>query len=139
MPDTPAAPEPLVTGAAQAAESAVARCGSRTVELTEIDQYRQTSQLLADVWRTADGQHPLTADILRALAYSGNYVCGAYQGNRLVGTVVPPGVARATCTHASRVWHPRDGPAVSGTPSSNPSAPGRWRVAFPRCAGPSTR
>lgn len=86
MPDTPATPEPLAAEAAQAAASAAARCGSRVVELTEIDQYRQAAQLLADIWRTADGHYPLTPDALRALAYSGNYVCGAYQDDRLVGT-----------------------------------------------------
>lgn len=86
MLDTPAVPEPLLIEAAQAAASAAARCGSRIVELTELDQYRRAAQLLADVWHTADGHYPLTADALRALAYSGNYVCGAYQDDRLIGT-----------------------------------------------------
>jgi len=57
------------------------------VELTEIEDLRKLEDLFADVWGRP-GEPTLTSDVLKALAHSGNYVCGAYAGARLVGGLV---------------------------------------------------
>jgi predicted GNAT superfamily acetyltransferase len=57
------------------------------VELTEIEDLRKLADLFADVWGRP-GEPTLTSDVLKALAHSGNYVCGAYAGARLVGGLV---------------------------------------------------
>jgi predicted GNAT superfamily acetyltransferase len=57
------------------------------VELTEIEDLRKLEDLFAEVWGRP-GEPTLTSDVLKALAHSGNYVCGAYAGARLVGGLV---------------------------------------------------
>lgn len=55
-------------------------------ELTDLVDLRHISELFARVW--GRDQMSLDADILKALAHSGNYVAGAYAGERLVGGLV---------------------------------------------------
>jgi predicted GNAT superfamily acetyltransferase len=57
------------------------------VELTEIEDLRRLADLFAEVWGRP-GEHALSSDVLKALAHSGNYVCGAYEGTHLVGGLV---------------------------------------------------
>ena len=57
------------------------------VELKEIDDLRKLADLFAEVWGRP-GEHALTSDVLKALAHSGNYVSGAFEGSRLVGGLV---------------------------------------------------
>jgi predicted GNAT superfamily acetyltransferase len=57
------------------------------VELTEIDDLRELADLFAEVWGRP-GEPAINADVLKALAHSGNYVCGAYADARLVGGLV---------------------------------------------------
>ena len=57
------------------------------VELTEIEDLRKLADLFAEVWGRP-GEPALTSDVLKALAHSGNYVCGAYADTRLVGGLV---------------------------------------------------
>lgn len=57
------------------------------VELTEIEDLRKLADLFAEVWGRP-GEPSLTSDVMKALAHSGNYVCGAYAGTRLVGGLV---------------------------------------------------
>ena len=57
------------------------------VELTEIDALRNLADLFAEVWGRP-GEPAINSDVLKALAHSGNYVCGAYEGTRLVGGLV---------------------------------------------------
>jgi predicted GNAT superfamily acetyltransferase len=57
------------------------------VELTEIEDLRQLGDLFAEVWGRP-GEPAVNSDVLKALAHSGNYVCGAYEGSRLVGGLV---------------------------------------------------
>jgi predicted GNAT superfamily acetyltransferase len=57
------------------------------VELAEIEDLRKLADLFAEVWGRP-GEPSLTSDVLKALAHSGNYVCGAYAGARLVGGLV---------------------------------------------------
>ncbi|MDQ2943791.1 MAG: GNAT family N-acetyltransferase [Candidatus Dormibacteraeota bacterium] len=57
------------------------------VELSQLDDLRDLAELLREVWARS-GEPPINSDILKALAHSGNYVCGAYLGHRLVGGLV---------------------------------------------------
>ena len=57
------------------------------VELTEIEDLRKLADLFAEVWGRP-GEPSLSSDVMKALAHSGNYVCGAYAGTRLVGGLV---------------------------------------------------
>ncbi|MFI4978504.1 MAG: GNAT family N-acetyltransferase, partial [Solirubrobacterales bacterium] len=56
-------------------------------ELAEIHELRELSELFAVVWGRP-GEHPISSDILKALAHSGNYVTGAYVGPKLAGGLV---------------------------------------------------
>ena len=56
-------------------------------ELAELDDLRQLADLFAVVWGRS-GEPPISSDILKALAHSGNYVSGAYSEGRLIGGLV---------------------------------------------------
>ncbi|HEY8863586.1 MAG TPA: GNAT family N-acetyltransferase [Candidatus Dormibacteraeota bacterium] len=56
-------------------------------EMTEIEDLRKLADLFAEVWGRP-GEPSLSSDVMKALAHSGNYVCGAYAGTRLVGGLV---------------------------------------------------
>jgi predicted GNAT superfamily acetyltransferase len=56
-------------------------------ELTDIEDLRELADLFAAVWGRP-GEPPISSDILKALAHSGNYVSGAYAGQKLVGGLV---------------------------------------------------
>src|SRR5487761_827437 len=56
-------------------------------ELSEIQDLRELAELFAVVWGRP-GEHPINSDILKALAHSGNYVSGAYAGDKLIGGLV---------------------------------------------------
>jgi predicted GNAT superfamily acetyltransferase len=56
-------------------------------QLDTLDELREVADLLAEVWGRR-GAPPITPDILRALAHSGNYVAGAYAGGRMIGGLV---------------------------------------------------
>lgn len=57
------------------------------MELMEDADLRELAELFAVVWGRP-GEPPINSDILKALAHSGNYVCGAYVDQRLVGGLV---------------------------------------------------
>ncbi len=46
---------------------------------------RVIADLFATIWRTDAGHAPVCPDVLRALAFSGNYVAAAYVGGEMVG------------------------------------------------------
>jgi len=56
-------------------------------ELNEVDDLRELAYLFAVVWGRA-GEPPIGSDVLKALAHSGNYVCGAYVDGTLVAGLV---------------------------------------------------
>jgi predicted GNAT superfamily acetyltransferase len=56
-------------------------------ELSELEDLRQLAELFAVVWGRT-GEPPISSDILKALAHSGNYVSGARVEGRLVGGLV---------------------------------------------------
>jgi predicted GNAT superfamily acetyltransferase len=56
-------------------------------ELSDFDDIRQLAGLFAAVWGRP-GDPPISPDVLKALAHSGNYVMGAYLDRRLIGGLV---------------------------------------------------
>jgi predicted GNAT superfamily acetyltransferase len=73
-------PEDAVTAAATHA-------GVSLRELREVEETWDVVALLAEIWGRADNP-PLPAELLRVFAKTGNYVAGAYAGDRLVGTCI---------------------------------------------------
>lgn len=77
--------------AASAAEAAVAaaRAADVTVrEVTALGDLEAVYRLYDGIWRPDPKNPPVTTELLRALAKAGNYVTGAFDGNRLVGACV---------------------------------------------------
>ncbi|MFD1502845.1 GNAT family N-acetyltransferase, partial [Streptosporangium lutulentum] len=65
-------------------------------ELHLIEEFEDVFRLFDDIWRPDPGSAPVTVEMMRALSHAGNYVAGAYDGDRLVGASVaflgaPPG------------------------------------------------
>ena len=60
---------------------------SAITELHNLDDLREIERLFAAVWERP-GEPPIGADVMKALAHSGNYVAGAREGSRLVGGLV---------------------------------------------------
>ncbi|MGC4962725.1 GNAT family N-acetyltransferase [Gordonia sp. DT101] len=61
---------------------------STAVEIRELSSPRDLQQLthvFDDVWHPDPGNRPVSVDMLRALSHAGNYVAGAYIGDRLAG------------------------------------------------------
>jgi predicted GNAT superfamily acetyltransferase len=56
-------------------------------ELAEIEDLRELAEVFAVVWRRP-GEPPISSDILKALAHSGNYVAGGYADGKLAGGLV---------------------------------------------------
>ena len=56
-------------------------------ELSRLEDLRQLADLFAQVWGRS-GEPPISSDILKALAHSGNYVSGAFADGRLIGGLV---------------------------------------------------
>ena len=56
-------------------------------ELSDVDHLRELAELFAVVWGRP-GEPPINSDVLKALAYSGNYVSGAYVDGKLAGGLV---------------------------------------------------
>ena len=71
----------------EAVAAAAAHAGVSLRELREVEETRAVVALLAEIWGRADNP-PLPAELLRAFGKSGNYVAGAYAGDRLVGTCI---------------------------------------------------
>ncbi|MFE0515191.1 GNAT family N-acetyltransferase [Streptomyces sp. NPDC058964] len=82
---TGAVPDALDRAAAAAA-AAQARAGVDVRELSDIPALRSAALLFADIWNT--DRPPLNSDVMRALAYAGNYVVGAFEGEELLGVSV---------------------------------------------------
>ncbi|WP_197048789.1 GNAT family N-acetyltransferase [Streptosporangium roseum] len=57
----------------------------RIESLVRLPDLRAADELLREVWGAPCGEPPMALDIMRALAYTGGYVAGAYDGDVLVG------------------------------------------------------
>ncbi|GAA1011565.1 hypothetical protein Aple_012170 [Acrocarpospora pleiomorpha] len=71
-----------------AAETAALAAGVRLRELTALDDLEPVYRLYDGIWHPDPKNPPVTTALLGALAKAGNYVGGAYDGNRLVGACV---------------------------------------------------
>jgi predicted GNAT superfamily acetyltransferase len=71
-----------------AATEAAARAGVAVRELTSAAEAGEAARLHAAIWRVPPEAAPVGKDTLRALAGTGNYVAGAYAGDRMVGAAV---------------------------------------------------
>lgn len=86
--DTAAELSRMAADSAARTGAAADRFGVRVVELTDIAQHHAAAVLLARIWRADNTEQVVGADLIRAFAYSGNYVSGAYRGDELVGTAL---------------------------------------------------
>jgi predicted GNAT superfamily acetyltransferase len=76
----------LAANATAAAEAAAAAAEVDVRELREVAELRLAQRLFEQIWRPAPGNPPpVSAELLRALAHAGNYVAGAWAGERLAG------------------------------------------------------
>ncbi|MGW0595184.1 GNAT family N-acetyltransferase [Streptosporangium sp. NPDC002607] len=57
-------------------------------ELRSIEELEEVFRLFDGIWHPDPGSEPITVELMRALSHAGNYVTGAYQGDRLVGASV---------------------------------------------------
>lgn len=72
------------TEAANAARAA----GVAVRELTTIDEFTGVCALFQEIWRTGQQNPLVNNELLRALTKAGNYLAGAFTGDRLVGACV---------------------------------------------------
>ncbi len=86
--DAQTMPDALVARAQQAADRVAAQSGLSVHPISDPTAARTAMQLFCDVWRTSERDAPVSADLMVALAHSGGYVAGAYDGDRLVGASV---------------------------------------------------
>lgn len=86
--DDPAVLGPGSAVAVEAADAAARNAGVSIRELATLDELEAVYRLIDAVWRPDPSNPPVTTDLLRALAKAGNYVAGAFQGDRLVGACV---------------------------------------------------
>ena len=56
--------------------------------LEDAAEAREAAVLLSNIWAVGPAAAPVSADLIRALAHSGNYAAGAWSGNSLVGASV---------------------------------------------------
>ncbi|MEW1722920.1 GNAT family N-acetyltransferase [Streptomyces sp. NPDC093109] len=90
MTDLQEAPDDIagIVEAALHADTAVRAAGVTLRELVRHDELEAVSRLYDTIWQPAPGRPLMTTELLRALAKSGNYVTGAYDGDELVGASV---------------------------------------------------
>jgi predicted GNAT superfamily acetyltransferase len=75
-----------LNAARAALRGAEASAGARIGVLEEIEDIRRAAELWSEVWLRA-GEPPVSGDLLRAMAHAGNYVSGAFDGERMVGAL----------------------------------------------------
>jgi predicted GNAT superfamily acetyltransferase len=54
-------------------------------ELAEVAELAAVARLFESIWRREPGTQPVTVELLRAMAVTGNYVAGAFDGDDLLG------------------------------------------------------
>lgn len=75
--------------AAQAAAMATARRLALTVsELRDTGEQQIAAELLCRIWRADSPEQLLNGQLMRALAYAGNYVVGGFRDGEMVGTAI---------------------------------------------------
>jgi predicted GNAT superfamily acetyltransferase len=82
---TTASAGPVVArSAAELADSVAASCGVRVGNPADAADYRAAAAVLQHIWNQPDGV-PIPAEMLRAFAFTGNYVGAVYDDATLVG------------------------------------------------------
>jgi predicted GNAT superfamily acetyltransferase len=76
---------PVVDSAIRAAKAAARASGVQIRELAEVDDLERMRTVVDEIWHPEPTNPPVTAELLRAAAYAGNYVAGAFAGDELVG------------------------------------------------------
>lgn len=76
-----------VDRAVQAADAAARAAGVEIRDVTELPLLEDVVELLSGIWGRSTNP-PVTLELLRAFTKAGNYVGGAYEGERLVGACV---------------------------------------------------
>ena len=97
---------PQQRAATTAAEAAARTSGVHIRELAEMDDLQRLCALIDEIWHPDPRSLPVSAEFLRALAYAGNYVVGAFAGDQLVGGCVgffASPTARAMHSHIAGV------------------------------------
>jgi predicted GNAT superfamily acetyltransferase len=77
----------LVHGAVVSADAAALAAGVSVREVTELSDLADVVALYATIWGRSENP-PMTLELLRAFTKAGNYVGGAFEGDRLVGACV---------------------------------------------------
>ncbi len=80
------------------AEAAAAASGVTIRELTQMRDLLRAYALVDEIWHPNPRNPPVTAELLRAFAHTGNYVAGAFAGDEMVGTCA--GFFSAPAEHA---------------------------------------
>ena len=70
------------------ADRAADAAGVAVRELDTIDELAAVCRLFQDIWRPPPDNPLATTELLRALTKAGNYLAGAFDGDRLVGACV---------------------------------------------------
>ncbi|MEV4313096.1 GNAT family N-acetyltransferase [Actinocrispum sp. NPDC049592] len=70
------------------AETAALAAGVVVRELTELPDLDAVYHLYNEIWQPDPTNPPVTTELLRAMTKAGNYVSGAFDGDRLVGACV---------------------------------------------------
>ncbi|MFD9961597.1 GNAT family N-acetyltransferase [Amycolatopsis sp. NPDC058986] len=74
--------------AKQVAADTAAAAGIRIRELGEPAELRELNELFRGIWRPDPRNPPITEELLRVLAHTGNYVGGAFLDGGLVGAAI---------------------------------------------------
>ena len=83
-PHTTPAPRAL-DAALRVAQAAARASGVHIRELAEVDDVQQLCELVDEIWHPNPANAPVTAELLRALAFGGSYVAGAFAEDQLAG------------------------------------------------------
>ncbi|GIF46636.1 putative GNAT superfamily acetyltransferase [Asanoa ferruginea] len=78
----------LIAEAKEVATAAAARLGISVRELRDPAAHEEAAQLFGRIWRADSPSQLLDARMMRALAYAGNYVVGAFREDTLIGAAV---------------------------------------------------
>ena len=93
---------PMTEGAGEAArlaDQAAARAGVQVRLLSEVDELHEVTALIDRTW--GEGTDEVSVPMLRAMTMAGNFVSGAFDGERLVGICVAFfGTPRAAHLHS---------------------------------------
>ncbi|CCH33984.1 GNAT family N-acetyltransferase [Actinosynnema sp. NPDC047251] len=97
------------TGPARAAANAATTSGVVIRELHEVGDIAEVDRLFWDIWRPSPNNVPVTNELMRVFAHSGNYVVGAFVDDLMVGATVGFLAAPAGRTLHSHVTGVRSG------------------------------